>query len=82
MWWWLVTLALAVLVWGYCLFAVDPAMLPQVQHHRPGEAGVSQRTIKELELTISGPGMVGIWLQVATRPLLRRSRRPSGCPGG
>jgi hypothetical protein len=25
MWWWLVTLALAVLVWGYCLFAVDPA---------------------------------------------------------
>jgi hypothetical protein len=26
--WWLVTLALALMIWGYCLFVLDPAMLP------------------------------------------------------
>jgi predicted nucleic acid-binding Zn ribbon protein len=28
MWWWLVTAALALMVWIYCLFMLDPAMLP------------------------------------------------------
>jgi hypothetical protein len=28
MWWWLVTLALAAGLWVYCLFMLDPAMLP------------------------------------------------------
>ena len=28
MWWWLATLALAIGLWVYCLFVMDPAMLP------------------------------------------------------